>query len=103
MTHKVLFSESADNDLAEIAAYLLPLAGRRVTDRYLQRLIDYCQSLSLFPNRGMPVGARPGLRLLGYRRQATIAFSIVDDRITIVRIFHHGQNVSVGAGSGPDD
>lgn len=97
MTHKVLFSESADNDLAEIAAYLLPLAGMRLTDRYLQRLIDYCKSLSLFPTRGSPVDLKPGLRLLGYRRQATIAFSVSDDCVTIVRIFHHGQNVSFDA------
>ncbi|MGF9564367.1 type II toxin-antitoxin system RelE/ParE family toxin [Neorhizobium sp. JUb45] len=93
MTHKVLFSEAADNDIAEITAYLLPLAGVRVTDRYVKRLLDYCQSLNLFPNRGVAIDARSGLRLLGYRKQATIAFSVEGGCVTIVRIFHHGRNI----------
>jgi toxin ParE1/3/4 len=40
---------------------------------------------------------RPGLRTLGYRRRATIAFHVEADQVTIVRIFHHGRDVVFSA------
>jgi toxin ParE1/3/4 len=50
--------------------------------------------LDTFPERGITRSdMRPGLRLLGYRRQVTIAFTVHDGNVFILRILGRGQNV----------
>ena len=95
MTYKVGFSDDAENDVAEILAYLVPRAGKRVALRYVDRLIDYCYSFETFPERGSTSQTTPGVRLVGYRRRATIAFLVDGDTVTILRIFHRGRNVDL--------
>jgi toxin ParE1/3/4 len=35
---------------------------------------------------------RPGLRVVGYKHRASIAFTVEGERVIILRIFHGGQN-----------
>lgn len=35
---------------------------------------------------------RPGLRIAGFQRRATIAFTVTETRVTILRLFHGGPN-----------
>jgi plasmid stabilization system protein ParE len=39
----------------------------------------------------------PGLRAVGYRNRATIAFRIKDNTVTIMRIFHGGREIRLTA------
>ncbi|MER9296688.1 type II toxin-antitoxin system RelE/ParE family toxin [Mesorhizobium sp. M0621] len=94
MTHRVVFSEAAEKDLLDLLIYLVPQAGERIARAYVDRLIDYCSDFDTFPERGTRHDdVRPGLRTVGYRRRATIAFTIKDKTVTVVRIFHGGQDV----------
>ncbi|MER9303089.1 type II toxin-antitoxin system RelE/ParE family toxin [Mesorhizobium sp. M0293] len=94
MTHRVAFSEAAEKDLLNLLIYLVPQAGERIARAYVDRLIDYCSDFVTFPERGTRHDdVRPGLRTVGYRRRATIAFTIKDKTVTIVRIFHGGRDV----------
>lgn len=95
MKYTVLFSDDAEEDVAELLAYLLPIAGEQVARRYVDRLIDYCYSFEMFPERGALSDQKPGLRLVGYRRKATIAFQVKSDTVIIARIFHRGRNVDL--------
>ncbi|MDR6815428.1 plasmid stabilization system protein ParE [Neorhizobium sp. 2083] len=95
MKYTVLFSDDAEEDVAELLQYLVPVAGERIARRYVDRLIDYCYSFETFPERGVFSDKRPGLRLVGYRRKATVAFQIKGDVVFIVRIFHRGRNVDL--------
>jgi plasmid stabilization system protein ParE len=95
MTYTVGFSDDAENDVAEILAYLVPRAGKQVARRYVDKLIDYCYSFEKFPERGTSSQRTPGLRLVGYRRRATIAFLVEGDTVTILRIFHRGRDVAL--------
>jgi plasmid stabilization system protein ParE len=38
---------------------------------------------------------RPGIRLVGYRYKATIAFFVEEDVVFIARFFHRGRNVDL--------
>jgi plasmid stabilization system protein ParE len=96
MRYSVLFSDDAENDVVELLTYLLPVAGEQVARRYVDRLIDYCYSFETFPQRGVVSDQKQGLRLVGYRRKATIAFRVKDDTVIIARIFHRGRNVEFG-------
>jgi len=52
MKYTVLFSDDAEEDVAELLQYLVPVAGERIARRYVDRLIDYCYSFETFPERG---------------------------------------------------
>lgn len=93
MTYRVEFSQAAEDDVAELLAYLVAHAGEQVARSYVDRIIDHCQSFELFPERGLLVDTASGLRIVGYKRKASIAFQVKGDLVRILRIFHHGQNV----------
>jgi plasmid stabilization system protein ParE len=94
MKHEVVLSHSAEKDLMDLLTYLVQQAGGRIARAYVDRLIDYCSAFGTFPERGTRHDdVRPGLRTVGYRRRATIAFTIEDSTVTIIRIFHGGRAV----------
>jgi plasmid stabilization system protein ParE len=95
MSHAVIFDVAAEADLSELYDYLLPRAGPRDAGAYIDEIIDYCASFGTFPMRGSRSDKRTGLRLVGFRRRATIAFRIKGDVVTIMRIFHRGRNVTL--------
>ena len=35
---------------------------------------------------------RPGLRIAGFQRRVTIAFTVTETRVTILRLFYGGRN-----------
>ncbi|MBS3647032.1 type II toxin-antitoxin system RelE/ParE family toxin [Pseudaminobacter sp. 19-2017] len=95
MTHTVLLSGAAWDDIAELLEFLVPRAGESVARAYVDRLIGFCEGFSLFPERGTRRDdISPGLRTVGYRRQATIAFRVEADRVIILRILYGGRDLS---------
>lgn len=89
----VRFSEQAVRDLQEIFDYLRPVAGERIAGEHVAKLYAHCLSFETFPERGTRRDdLRPGLRFTGYRRQATIAFAVTDETVTILRVFSRGRN-----------
>ncbi|MFD1983801.1 type II toxin-antitoxin system RelE/ParE family toxin [Mesorhizobium newzealandense] len=94
MRHRVVISEAAEQDLVDLLTYLVPEAGEGIARAYVDRLIDYCTGFETFPERGLRHDdIRPGLRTVGFRRRATIAFTIKDKTVTILRVFHGGRDV----------
>lgn len=94
MTHRVVFSKAAEKDLLDLLTYLVPQAGERIARAYVDRLIDYCVDFDTFPERGARHDdIKQGLRTVGYRRRATIAFTVKDKAVTILRVFHGGRDL----------
>lgn len=53
-----------------------------------------CEALDVFPGRGVRRDdLLPDLRLIGFRRRATIAFVVEPDRVVILGIFYGGRDV----------
>jgi plasmid stabilization system protein ParE len=51
------------------------------------------RSLGTFPHRGsLRDHIRPGLRVIGFRRRVSIAFTVDQDAATILGIFYGGQD-----------
>lgn len=95
MRYRVALSVEAIQDFADLYDCLLPEAGSRIAENYIFELHAYCMSFETFPERGARRDDLAlGVRIVGYRRKATIAFRIDGDLVTIVRIFHRGRNVS---------
>jgi toxin ParE1/3/4 len=62
--------------------------------RYVERIEAYCKDLLEFPERGTRRDdLRPGIRIVGFRRNASIAFAVFDDRVEIARILYGGREV----------
>ena len=90
---QVLFTASAERQLDSLHRYISNHAGERTADRYIGRIIAFCEELSTFPLRG---AARddllPGLRTIGFERRATIAFIVMPDAVVVEGVFYGGQD-----------
>ena len=91
--YQVRFAAEALADLARIFTDLLPVAGDALARDFVGRLEEACLKLATFPERGsLRAGIRPGLRIIGYRRQASIAFVVTDAEVLIMRVFRRGAD-----------
>jgi len=94
MSARVRFADQAVADLQSIYDHIAPLAGARTARNHVARLYAYCLEFRTLPERGTRRDdLRPGLRLIGYRRQATIAFAVIGDDVVVLRVFARGRDV----------
>lgn len=95
MTTKVVLRPKAQADLDKIQAYVAQHAGRRLADRFVDRILTSCRSLEDFPLRGAPrTGFGAGIRLIGLDRRVAILYRATGDEVEIVRIFYGGQDIA---------
>jgi toxin ParE1/3/4 len=93
MTHRVVFSPEAVEQLEALSRYIADAASPNIADRYIEAIISYCESLSVFPLRATRRDdIRPGLRVTNYKKRAVIAFSVDDEIVSILGIFYGGQD-----------
>jgi toxin ParE1/3/4 len=91
------FAPEAVADFKAIYDYLTPRAGASVAQRHIAEIYKYCLGFETFPERGVRRPERQGLPTVGYRRLATIAFRVSDDKVTVIRLFCHGQKIEISA------
>lgn len=95
MSHTVRFAPEAQEQLAELENYIAHASGSTATaSRYVDNIVTYCEGFDVFPERGMERNdIWPNLRLVGFRRRTTIALTVDTETVTILGIFHGGQDV----------
>lgn len=72
--------------------------------RYTEAIVSYCESLSIFPQRGMKRDdVRPGLRITHYKKRAVIAFAVDAGWVSILGIFYGGQDYESWLADDSDD
>ena len=77
----------------DLYRYITENSGELRAEKFVGSIERYCDSLRTFPERGTRRDDLiSGLRTIGYRRQATIAFSIESDEVVIQGIFYGGQD-----------
>jgi toxin ParE1/3/4 len=60
---------------------------------YVERIESFCLRLAHASERGhRRDDIRPGLRIIGFKRRVTIAFTADEAVVTILRVFYGGQN-----------
>jgi plasmid stabilization system protein ParE len=103
MRYRVVFDPAANGDLAELYDYIAPKAGRAIARRYINELVGHCAAFETFPARGTTHDEfGPGIRVVGFKRKASIVFRIDADLVTIMRILHRGKSLT-GADDVEDD
>jgi toxin ParE1/3/4 len=94
MSYSVVFTPEAAAQLEAIYIYVADMAGIDIALRFTDAIIDYCEGFTTFPRRGtLRNDLRPGLRTVGFRKRATIAFAVLGRTVTIVGVFYGGQDV----------
>ena len=64
-----------------------------VAARYTDALVTFCERLSFFPLRGRARNdVRAGMRLTMFRSRTVVAYEVTDDAVTIIGVFHGGQD-----------
>jgi toxin ParE1/3/4 len=92
---KITFSEQAWKDADEIYDWIASRADPETAESYVSRIIDFCDSLREFPNRGSPRDdLAPGIRTNVFESRVVIAYAVSDDAVTIVRILNRGRDAS---------
>jgi toxin ParE1/3/4 len=90
---RVVLAPEAAEDLIEIYEWVAAKASHRVAMAYVERVEAFCQRLSVGSERGqVRSDIRPGLRIVGFERRLTIAFTVGDETVTILRVFTAGHN-----------
>ncbi|WP_439862905.1 type II toxin-antitoxin system RelE/ParE family toxin [Pseudomonas antarctica] len=95
MSYSVAFSPEALAQLDALEGYISDTASPGVAARFVDSIISYCESLSLFPLRGTRRDdLLPTLRITHYRRTTSIAFMAdpITETVWVVGVFYGGQN-----------
>ena len=93
MSYIVVYTPEAQAQLAELYRYIAAAASPEIALHYTDGIVTYCESLRIFPHRGIKRDdVRPGLRIASYRKRVVIAFHLDADRIAVLGVFYGGQN-----------
>lgn len=90
---RVVFSPESATDLMELYDWIAAQASHRVAMGYLERVEAFCGRLSVGSERGhRRDDVRSGLRILAFERRLTIAFTVDDETVAVLRVFTAGKN-----------
>ena len=93
MKYKVRFSPAADRQIDEIYAYIASKSTDTTACKYCEDLTSYCYALAEAPHRGsVRHELRPGIRVIGFRRSASIYFAVGQEVVRILGIAYHGRH-----------
>ncbi|MBX9944185.1 MAG: type II toxin-antitoxin system RelE/ParE family toxin [Reyranella sp.] len=89
----VAFAPEARTDLLRLGDWIAERAGADVASNYIERLEAYCAGFEIAGERGQRRDdIRPGLRVVGFERRVTIAFTVSAAEVTILRLYYGGRN-----------
>lgn len=91
----VEFTDEAKADLLNLYDWIASCASPEIALNYVERLEAYCKGFDIASERGTARhDIRPNLRIVGFERSVTIAFTVEDTRVIILRLYYGGQDWS---------
>ena len=89
----VVYAPEAEGDLLSLFDHIADAASEAVAAGYLGRIKVWLEGFSTASERGTRRDdIRPGLRIIGFERRLTVAFTVTEDKVVIQRVFSGGQN-----------
>ncbi|RXT24279.1 plasmid stabilization protein [Rhizobium leguminosarum] len=96
MRYTVRLSVAAQRDVDALLDYLVPRAGEAIAQAYIDRLRAFLEAFQNFPKRGtVRDEIRDGLRIVGFERSLSIAFTVEEETVYILRIMSGGQELEL--------
>lgn len=95
MGYRIIYHPQAEAELDRLYADIAEAAGSTIAGSFVGGLIDLIEGLETFPERGT-VRESPvtGLRIIGYRRSASVAFTVRGDDVFILGVFARGRDIT---------
>ena len=91
----VIFSPEAQGDLEWIYDTVATASSPTIALGFMERIERHCRSLDIGSERGTRRDEiRPGLRVVGFERRVSIAFSVEAEEVLILRVFYGGADWS---------
>lgn len=98
---RVILLASAENDLNEIADWLIEFSSETTATAYLHRLKGRIGTLANASERGTLRGEVPGLRIIGIMHGVSVAFVVDGDEVVVHRTLYRGRSFQPAVS--PDD
>ncbi|MDR2196160.1 MAG: type II toxin-antitoxin system RelE/ParE family toxin [Gallionellaceae bacterium] len=90
---KVVVSPEARDDLLNLYDWISAQSSPNVAINYIERLETYVRGLDWVSERGTRRDdILDGLRIVGFEKRVTIAFTVSELQVTILGFFYGGQN-----------
>ncbi len=94
MVHRIVYHPNAEAELDKLYSDIGQRVGSLVAGRFIDGLLTFIEGLAPYPERGTLRQSRvPGLRIIGYRRSISVAFSVREADVLILGVFAHGRDV----------
>lgn len=101
--YRVGFAPEVRDKLDELEARIAAAGAPSTAARYVDAIVDFCESLAAFPWRGVPRDdLLPGLRTTHYRKRTVIAYQVNGRNVSIVGLYYGGQDYEAQFGEQPD-
>ena len=93
--YEVKISPQAERDLEGVSEWIIDQSGFvRTAFNYVRRIRAFITGLKNFPHRGTKRDdLYSGIRIIGFERRVSIAFTVTDDTVLIARIFYGGRDI----------
>ncbi|WP_448062519.1 type II toxin-antitoxin system RelE/ParE family toxin [Cellulomonas hominis] len=90
---RVVFRREALAQLDELYDFVAAAGSPVVAANLVDAIVGFCEDLAPFPLRGHARDdIRPGLRTIGFRRRAVVAFVVRDDAVVVLGVFYGGRD-----------
>jgi toxin ParE1/3/4 len=97
MIYKVRLLPEAEDDLFELYRYISRKSSTAIAENYIARIKAFLAGFDQFPHRGtVREDKRRGLRIVGFERRVSIAFTVADDEVLILRVLYAGRQFRGG-------
>lgn len=104
MSYTVRFAPQARDQLDAIEEFIALASGFPATAaRFVDGIVVNCESFATFPERGTRRDdLLPGLRIIGYRKNVTIAYRVDSavQVVSVIGVYYGGQNYEGTMSSG---
>jgi toxin ParE1/3/4 len=93
MIFEVSFSARAEQQLDDLLELIASDSGLERAEKFVGSIVSYCQGFRIFPERGTRRDdIRPGMRVVGFRRRASIVFTVEGNAVVFLAIYYGGQD-----------
>lgn len=94
MKREIILTADARDDITDLYDFIANRDGAQRAIAYVERFQAWLAELAHFPERGMNRNDLfPGLRLLAYRRQLTVAIQVQTERVFVLRVAYRGRDI----------
>lgn len=90
---RVVLAPEAGEDPTELYDWIAGRTSSQVAMGYLERVEAFLGGLSVGSERGhLRSDVRPGLPVVGFEGRLTVAFTVDEDTVTVLRVFTAGRD-----------